>query len=305
MRTQCSRRPWLLTISALVISCLSSASVARLSGQQASAVSSETSCPENEPGLFHACALARGRSFDPPRTPDGRPDFQGWWQSPLGGTQNIEEHARTPAMPAGKSLIVDPASGKIPYQPWAAAQITENAAHFVEPNAACFPSGSPRSIYTPGGFQLRQSAGYVVFLFDRAHNYRIVPTDGRPPLGGNLTLWQGDARGRWDDSTLVVDIVNQNSRTWLDQQGRFGTASLHVIERFTLLDADTLHFEATIEDDNVYTRPWTIAFPVKRNKQRARTEFIEDACFEGDETAQMLLDLGYRIFPGIQAAPQR
>jgi hypothetical protein len=77
-----------------------------------------------------------------------------------------------------------------------------------------------------------------------------------------------------------------------------------VIERFTLLDADTLHFQATIEDANVYTRPWTIAFPVKRNKQRARTEFIEDACFEGDETAQMLIDLGYRIFTGIHAAPR-
>ena len=114
MRTHPSgRSPWLLTIAALAISSFSSASVARLSGQQASAVSTETKCPENEPGLFHACALARGRSFDPPRTPDGRPDFQGWWQSPLGGTQNIEEHPRTPATPAGKSLVVDPASGRV------------------------------------------------------------------------------------------------------------------------------------------------------------------------------------------------
>jgi hypothetical protein len=143
--------------------------------------------------------------------------------------------------------------------------------HFVEPNAACFPSGSPRSIYTPGGFQLRQSPGYVVFLFDGAHNYRIVSTDGRPHVGGNLTLWQSDARSRWDDNALVVDIVNQNSWTCLDRQGRFGTASLHVIERFTRLDADILHVEATIEDASVCTQPWTIAFPVKRNKQRAES----------------------------------
>jgi hypothetical protein len=256
-------------------------------------------CPENEAALFHSCIMSRAQTYEPPRTSDGKPDMQGWWQSPLGGTQNIEEHGRTPATQPGKSLIVDPPSGLIPYQPWAAEQIKTNVKTYVEPNAACFPSGSPRSIYTPGGFQIRQSPGYVVMLFDRAHNYRIIPTDGRPRLGKDIALWQGEPRGRWDGNTLVVDVVKQNGRSWLDQQGRFGTDALHVIERFAFVDEDTMHVEATIEDPNVYTRPWTMAFPLKRDKRKPRTEFIEDACFEGDETADMLLKLGYSVFKGV------
>jgi hypothetical protein len=268
-------------------------------GQAAAQAAPATTCPENEAAPFHACASAMARAFEPPRTPDGKPDMQGWWQSALGGTQNIEEHARTPATNAGKSLIVDPPTGLIPYLPAAAAQIKENIKKYIEPNAACFPSGAPRSIYTPGGFQIRQSPGYVVMLLDRAHNYRIVPTDGRPHLRSGLTLWQGDSRGRWDGNTLVVDVANQNAKSWLDQQGRYGTTALHVVERYTFVDIDTIHFEATLEDPNVYARPWTMALPLKRDKRKARLEFVQDECFEGDETAQMLLDLGYRIFSGL------
>jgi hypothetical protein len=271
--------------------------VARAAGQrQAPAAQAPGTCPENEASAFHACAISRTPTYQPPRTVDGRPDMQGWWQSPLGGTQNIEEHGRTPATQPGKSLIVDPPSGLIPYQPWAAAQIKENVKTYVEPNAACFPSGSPRSIYTPGGFQIRQTPGYVVMLFDRAHNYRIIPTDGRPRVG--IPLWQGEPRGRWEGDTLVVDIVKQNARSWLDQQGRFGTDALHVVEQFSFVDEDTLHFQATIDDPNVYSRPWTMALPLKRDKRKPRFEFVEDACFEGDETADMLLKLGYLIYPG-------
>jgi hypothetical protein len=278
--------------------------VAHAAGQdgQVAATSAPDKCPENEAALFHACVTTRARAYDPPRTPDGKPDMQGWWQGPLGGTQNIEAHERTPATQPGKSLIVDPSSGLVPYQPWAAAQIRENVKAYVEPNAACFRSGSPRAIYTPGGFQIRQSLGYVVLLFDRAHNYHIIPTDGRPRLGKAITSWQGEPRGRWEGDALIVDVVNPNGRSWLDQQGRFGTDALHVVERFAYVDEDTMHFEATIEDPNVYTRPWTIAFPLKRDKRKPRYEFIEDACFEGDETTEMLLKLGYRIYPGPPAS---
>ncbi len=279
--------------------------VAEASGEGAQAPQAQAGCQEDEARLFHACAMAKAKTFDPPRTPHGKPDMQGLWLSPLGGTQNIEEHPRTAATAAGKSLIVDPPAGTIPYQPWAAVQIEENVEKYVEPNAACFPSGAPRSIYTPGGFQIRQSAGYVVVLFDRAHNYRIIPTDGRPHLGGNILLWQGDARGRWEGNTLVVDIINQNGKSWLDQRGRFNTDALHVVERFTLVDADTIHYEATIDDPNVYTRSWTMAFPIKRDKRKEGHEFVEDACYEGDETTQMLLGLGFRIYPGVTVKKER
>jgi hypothetical protein len=278
--------------------------VGQAPGAQAGAAQTAT-CPENEARLFHACATTAAGAFMPPRTSDGRPDMQGWWQSALGGTQNIEEHPRTPATNPGKSLIVDPPDGLIPYLPAAASQIKENVKRYVEPNAACFPSGAPRSIYTPGGFQIRQSPDYVVMLFDRAHNYRVVPTDGRPHLRSGLTLWQGDPRGRWDGNTLVIDVRNQNGKSWLDQQGRFNTIAVHVVERYTMVDEDTIHFQATLDDPNVYARPWTIAIPLKRDKRKARLEFVQDECFEGDETAQMLLNLGYRIFPGIAPGSSR
>lgn len=280
---------------------------AKAAGQQAQTTQQrQTTCPEREAALFHACAITKIEMFDPPRTPDGKPDMQGWWQSSLGGTQNIEEHNRTPAMAAGKSLIVDPPVGTIPYQPWAAKQIKENAQKYVEPNAACFPSGAPRSVYTPGGFEIRQSPGYVVLLLDRAHNYRIIPTDqGRPHLGATLPLWQGDPRGRWEGNTLVVDITNQNGKSWLDQQGRFNTEALHVVERLTLLDADTIHYQATLEDPNVYTSPWTIAFPIKRDRRKEAFAFVQDECYEGDETTRMLFGLGYRIYPGGRAPSAR
>ena len=101
-------------------------------------------------------------------------------------------------------------------------------------------------------------------LFERAHAYRIIPTDGRPHVGENITLWQGDSRGRWDGTTLVVDVTNQNAKPWLDQAGNFYSDAARVVERFTMIDRDTIHYQATIEDPNVYTRPWTIAFPIRR-----------------------------------------
>jgi hypothetical protein len=94
-------------------------------------------CPD-EAALFHPCALARAKSFNPPRTSDGAPDMQGFWQGPGAGTENIEEHPKTLNDGGGKSLIVEPADGKNSYQPWGPAQRKENREKYVEPNAPCF-----------------------------------------------------------------------------------------------------------------------------------------------------------------------
>ena len=162
--------------------------------QTAQAPPASDECSENTAAEFHACAIEKAKTFEPARTPDGKPDMQGFWQSPFGGTQNIEEHARNAVAPAGKTLIVDPPDGLIPYQPWAAAQIKENAKKYVEPNAACFPSGAPRGFYTPGGFQIRQTPGYVVVLVRSGphlshHPHRRASASGRehPSLAGGST----------------------------------------------------------------------------------------------------------------------
>ncbi|MEO8257528.1 MAG: hypothetical protein ABI868_09320 [Acidobacteriota bacterium] len=254
-------------------------------------------CPA-EPALFQPCALARARTFAPPRTPDGRPDLQGIWRGVASGTENIEDHPKTGDDDGGKSLLVDPPDGKVPYQAWAAAQPPVNRKTYVEPNVPCFPSGVPRSLYVPTQIEILQSADHVLILLERAHTYRIIPIGTSAHVDSKISLWQGDSRGHWENNTLVVDVTNQNGRAWFDQAGNFYSAAAHMIERFTLIDADTIHYQVTIDDPGVYTRAWTMAFPLTRNKQPG-FRLLEEACHEGERNTQPLLDLGYRMYPGI------
>src|ERR1700752_2332423 len=117
----------------------------------------------------------------------------------------------------GKSRIVEPSDGKIPYQPWPAALQKENRGKYVEPNVPCFPSGVPRSLYVPTQIEILQTSDNVLILFDRAHTYRIIPDLPRPHAGARIGLWMGDSRGPWDGNTLEVDVSNHNAKTWFDQ----------------------------------------------------------------------------------------
>jgi hypothetical protein len=91
----------------------------------------------------------------------------------------------------------------------------------------------------------------------------------------------GDSRGRWEGNTLVVDTTNQNDQTWFDIVGSFHSDALHVVERFTRVSADTIDYEATLEDPKVYTRPWKMALRLERMKEYG--ELWEEACYEGNE----------------------
>jgi hypothetical protein len=237
-------------------------------------------CSE-EPAEFHRCALAKAGTFNPPRTPDGTPDFQGFW-SRIGirNAENIEEHAESFDGSGGKSGIVDPANGRVPYQPWAAAKRRTNYSTYINPQTFCFPPGSPRIGFSPGVNQIIQTPASVIFLGDYAHVYRVVPTDGRPHVGPNVRLLMGDSRGHWEGNTLVIDVTNLDDRTWIDAIGNFYSDAVHVVERWTMFDPDVIHVEATIDDPKVYTRPWTVAFGVRRNTE-PRYEMWENACVEG------------------------
>jgi hypothetical protein len=138
----------------------------------------------------------------------------------------------------------------------------------------------------------------VVILSEFYGAYRSIPTDSRPHLGQDIRLWQGDSRGRWEGNTLVVDVTNVNALNWLDRVGNFYSTAAHVVERWTLVDADTIHYVATVEDPKVFTRPWTMAFGVVRNKQPGY-ELMEQACHEGDRDTPRLRSLGYRIYRGV------
>ena len=209
------------------------------------------------------------------RTADGKPDLQGFYESKASGANQSLEGKR-----GGHPLIIDPPDGKLPAQAWAVAEkasrdTTERG--YDDPTAHCFPQGTPRTMWVPQGIELIQTPDYIVLLFERTQ-WRIIPLDGRAHLPDTMRLWEGDSVGHWEGDTLVVDTTNMNGKTWLGEGGEVMSYAAHVVERFTPVGPDTLDYEATVSDPVVYTRPWTIAFPVKREK----FELLEAACHEED-----------------------
>ncbi len=254
-------------------------------------------CSE-EPARLHACAAEKAKTFSPPRTPDGQPDFRGHWNRARVTSDNIEEHAEVVGDPGGKSLVVDPPDGKIPYQPWAAARREDHARNYIAPQAMCFQPGSPRGAYAPGGYQILQTRDSVIFLHDFAHSYRIIHIDDRPHVPGNIRLAMGDSRARWEGNTLVVDATNYTGKTWLDNEGNFFSNAVHIVERWTLIGPDAIHYQARIEDPKVYTRPWTVAFGIRRNAD-ANYELFESACHEGNRGELPGASLGLKPYLGV------
>jgi hypothetical protein len=235
----------------------------------------------------------RGQTGPPPgpvvRTPDGKPDLQGIWTAKsFGAADNVEDHLTDQfGIRAAKGIIVDPPDGHIPYQQWALDKKKDNFAHHMydDPEAHCTLAGVPRQMYAPFGFQIFQPPNNVVMFFEAFHAFRVIPMDGRPHAPENVKLFLGDSRGHWEGDTLVVDVTNQNDKTWFDMAGNFHSDQIHVIERFTPLDSDNIRYEATIADPKVYTKPWKIQTEFGRNKQPGY-ELMEFACVEGERDLQ-------------------
>jgi len=231
---------------------------------------------------------AQAQPYTPRLTRDGKPSLEGFWNNQAGSAPwDIEPHPAAFQVPGGTGIITNPADHKIPYKPDALAKrndLRDNHS-FDDPQGHCAPSGIPRQTYTPFGFQIVQPRGYVVILYEAEHAYRVIRTDGSPHVPATIKMWQGDSIGHWEGNTLVVDSTNFNGRTWLDMAGNFTTESLHVIERFTPSDANTILYEATIEDPSIYTRPWTMAFPLRKNTEPGYY-ILEFACHEGERDLQ-------------------
>jgi hypothetical protein len=278
---------------------------AALVGQEAFV--SKSVCPDDNHAAFHACAQQPARTFNPPRTPDGKPDFRGYWRRRVAAFEDFEAHPRTPDDSGGPSVVVDPADGRVPMQPWADARRRENATKYLHHNAACFLAGGLGTMYMANLYQFLQNPDYLVVTGEglSAHPYRIIPLDGRPHIGGRIALWQGDPRGRWDGNTLVIETTNQNGKPFVDQRGRFYTEEARTTERLTMIDANTIHFAATIDDPNVYTRPFTMAFAFRRNTTPG-AEVWEEACYESNgEQMQLFRNSGMGVYPGISASEAR
>lgn len=269
----------------------------------------ESVCPDNTPVTFHPCALEAAQSYDPPRTPIGRPDFNGTWVLPggqIGGAyEDLEEHPRTRDNLGGPAAVVDPPSNRVPIQAWAAALVSENTQRYFHHNAACMLAGVPNTMYHGGARQFLQTSDHLAMLTYNAHGYRIIPLDDRDLPGEGVRLWNGASRGHWDGDTLVIETANQNGLPWLDQLGRFYTEDIHVVERLTLVDANTLHYEATVEDPNVYTRPFTIVLPYRRAADE-NYEIPELACYENNEALMSISRMsGFSVYPGMTPAEAR
>jgi hypothetical protein len=258
----------------------------------------ESVCPENEQAIFHKCALEAIKQFEPSRLQNGDPDLSGIWRRTVAAHESIEAHPKTLDDQETPSSVVDPIDGYTPLQPWAEAQRRYNRTAYVHHNAICRLDGVPLSMYMTGLYQFNQTPQNILIQGEEAHAFRMIPFSNSHKLSEDIKLWNGDSIGSWDYNTFVVDTTNQNARAWLDQRGRFFTDEAHVEERFTLVDDNTLHYQATITDDNVFTQPFTIAIAFRRNI--SDFEIWEEACFEDNAISrEQFFNVGYKVYPGI------
>ncbi len=279
------------------------------------------------------------KTWTPPRTPDGKPDFQGIWTNgtmtplerprELAGKEflteqeaaerekQLREFLSTDRRDGGAeadvgrsynelwrergkllqrtSLIVDPPDGRLPpltpeAQKQAQARAEDRRRRGPDPadswedrNLAerCITRGAPK---LPGGynnnFQIIQTHDYVAILQEMIHEVRFIPLDGRPHISSQVRLWMGDSRGHWEGDTLVIDTTNFNDKIISNSFNCCPGAgsNLHVVERFTLVDRDTIDFRYTVDDPSTYTRPWTASVPMTRTEG----PIFEYACHEGN-----------------------
>jgi hypothetical protein len=200
------------------------------------------------------------------------------------------------------SLVVDPPDGRVPLRPEILTQRAEteakngDAPEYMSPWDRCITRGVPGGFFPAGynnAYQILQFPGYVVIHYEMIHAARIIATNGRPHRAAHLRSWDGDSVGRWDGNTLVVDVTNYNGEGWIATNAAAGrirgipqSAALHVVERFTRVSASTIHYDVTIDDPKVYTRPWKVAIPLERDDAY---QMFEYACHEGNHAVENVM----------------
>ena len=196
------------------------------------------------------------------------------------------------------SLVVDPADGRIPPLTPEALERQAARAEYRKQHPAdswedrslgerCLSFGVPRlGAGYNSYYQIFQSADHVVILMEMAHDARVIPIDGTPPLDDDIRLWHGDSRGHWEGETLVIETANFSSKS---NFRRAPSKNLRLTERLTRVGPTTLDYEVTIDDPTTWTAPWTASIPL------AGTEdpIFEYACHEGNYGMEGIL-AGYR-----------
>jgi hypothetical protein len=243
--------------------------------------------------LVVAAAIACGQpaatppqGYIAPRTPDGAPNLSGIWQANNTANWDLEAHVarQGPVFALGAAFSVPPGlgvveGGEIPYLPAALEKKKANAANWMtlDPEIKCYMPGIPRATYMPYPFQIVQSADNILMAYEFASASRVVRlnTTEKSPS----PAWMGWSVGRWEGETLVIEVTDHMPDTWFDRAGNYHSDALKVTERYTALDANTLEYTATIEDANVFSRPWTVGMPLYRRRE-PNVQLMEYKCVE-------------------------
>ncbi len=204
------------------------------------------------------------------------------------------------------SLVIDPPDGRLPpmtpeakaIQAKTPAEWAGRANSYEDVNLyyRCITRGALGSIIPVvynNGNQIIQAPGYVVIRNEMIHESRVIPLDKRPHVGRNIHLYLGDSRGHWEGNTLVIETTNFTNKTSVGSngvayngEGGRNSEALRLIERLTRVDEDTINYQATIDDPQTWTKPWTILIPLKRDD---KYQFLEYACHEGNYALKDIL----------------
>jgi hypothetical protein len=224
-----------------------------------------------------------------PRKADGKPSLgmpygeNALWLPAGGGGERFiaaDNAAPTPEKPRVADL---------PMQPWTREMYNYRNANQLEPHTRCKPSGGPRQFLTPYGVEIVEIAHLQqIFIMDLGgpHTYRNIYMDGRSHPADFVPTYYGHSTGRWDGDTLVIDTVGMNEKFWLDRQGIPHTEKLHMVERLTRTDYNTIKYEVTIDDPGAYTKPWTSGFFLRWT---ANSELFEYVCQDNNFAAELMV----------------
>ncbi len=253
------------------------------------------------------CALLATACNNTPETASGKPDLNGIWQALGNAHWDIEPHEARAALamqpgpvvpvpanevlamgavgsvPSGVGIVV---GGEIPYLPEALAIRNENRENWLtrDPEIKCYLPGVPRATYMQFPFQIFQSETAFFIAYEYAGAVRhVYLEDPGPP---QVDSWMGQSVGRWEGDTFVAVASGFTDQTWFDRAGNHHSAALKVVERYSMTGPDHLQYEATIEDPNTFSRPWTIRMPLYRHVnpdarlgQFKCVEFVEELMY--------------------------
>lgn len=237
--------------------------------------------------ILLAGSAAQAQQLNRPAKISGHPNLNGIWQALNTAYWNLEGHSvdgygkdfwqlgAIAAIPAGQSVLRG--GGTIPYLPEALKKRDDNRSKWPEadPEAKCYMLGVPRVTYQNRPFQIFQGDGDLLMVYPFAAANRVIYMKDHSDLP--VDSWMGKSNGTWDGDVLVVTTTSQNGQSWLDRAGNFASNQLKVTERFKFLDVNHMWYEATLEDPQTFSQPWTIEMPLYRLIDN-NAQLLEEKC---------------------------